>query len=78
MQELQTKEAGPLVEDIKGALLELIEHLRRDASIVADARAAALFETSADVLDGLVHAYEHFATATEPAWKGDGMRSAAV
>jgi hypothetical protein len=78
MHELHTKEAGPHVENIKSALRELIEHLRRDASIVEDNSAAALFETSAEVLDGLVHAYEHFASATEPAWKGDGTRSAAV
>jgi len=69
MQELQTKEAGPHVENIKGALRELIEHLRRDATIVEEERAAALFEMSAEVLDGLVHAYEHF---------GEETRSAAV
>lgn len=69
MQTLQTNEAGPHVDNIKSALRELIEHMRRDASLVDDVRAVALFEMSAEVLEGLEHAYEHF---------GDGIRSAAV
>jgi hypothetical protein len=78
MQELQTKEPTPHIENIKGALRELIDHLRRDALIVDDVRACALFETSAEVLIGLVHAYEHFTAADQHVWAGDGTRTSAV
>lgn len=32
-------------------------------------KAQALFETTAEVLGGLVHAYEHAEKKTEPAWQ---------
>jgi hypothetical protein len=69
MQDLQTKEPGPHVENIKGALHELIDHLRRDAKLVDDPKAAAMFETSAEVLRGVEVALEHFQTKAEPAWQ---------
>jgi hypothetical protein len=36
---------------------------------VDDPRAKALFETSAEVLTGLVTAFEHYDNKSEPAWK---------
>ncbi|HZQ10744.1 MAG TPA: hypothetical protein VFD70_29470 [Anaerolineae bacterium] len=54
---------------IKTMLNDMTQHLREDATRVNDPRAQALFETSAEVLQGLVKAYEHFETQAEPAWK---------
>lgn len=51
------------------ALKEVSEHLRRDVEKVDDPKAKALFETSAEVLDGLHKAYRDFETGTEGAWK---------
>jgi hypothetical protein len=51
------------------ALKALSEHLRRDVEKVDDPKAKALFETSAEVLDGLQKAYRDFESGTERAWK---------
>ncbi|HEU0037156.1 MAG TPA: hypothetical protein VFQ53_41385 [Kofleriaceae bacterium] len=57
MKELDTTEAVPHMVNVMGELHELIDHMRRDAQRVADPRAAALFETSAEVLAGLERAF---------------------
>lgn len=74
MKELQTKEHGPHVDNIKDELHELVKHLRRDAQIVDDEQAAALFETSAEVIHGLEVAFDHFKTKVEPAWQSSAAR----
>jgi hypothetical protein len=68
MQELQTKEAPPHVENVKATLHELVDHLRRDAAIIEDPRASQLFAASAEVIAGLEHAFERLS---------DGARSSA-
>jgi len=42
---------------------------REDVSKVEDPHARALFETTAEVLTGLVKAYEHFDQRSEQAWR---------
>ena len=54
---------------IKGMLQDSIEHIRSDIAKVPDARAEALFETSAEVLSGLVKAFDDFEKRNEKAWK---------
>ena len=54
---------------IKGMLTDTISHLREDVSKVDDPRAEALFETTAEVLQGLVTAYEHYEQGAEEAWR---------
>lgn len=54
---------------LRNAFSELSQHLRRDIDIVNDPKAQALFETSAEVLDGLEKAFEHFEGRTETAWE---------
>ena len=44
-------------------------HAHEDAGKVDDASAKALFETTAEVLGGLIAAYEHYERGTEPAWR---------
>jgi hypothetical protein len=47
----------------------LIQHVRDDVEKVDDPKAQALFETTAEVLNGLVTAYEHFEQRSEAAWR---------
>lgn len=56
---------------IKGMLDEAAKHAREDVDKVDDPRAQALFETTAEVLDGLVRSYRHFEERSEPAWRSD-------
>lgn len=48
---------------------DLVDHLREDIGKVDDPQAKALFEVSAEVLQGLQHAMEHFESKSEKAWK---------
>ncbi|HUH56686.1 MAG TPA: hypothetical protein VLZ32_13230 [Rhodanobacter sp.] len=52
-------------DKIKGMLRDAMEHVREDVSKVSDPKAQALFETSAEVLGGLITAYEHFEQRSE-------------
>jgi hypothetical protein len=54
---------------LKGMLRDVVQHAREDVEKVDDPRAKALFETTAEVLTGLVNAYEHFERGSEPAWR---------
>jgi len=49
-------------------LRETIDHLRADIDKVDEPRFKALFETSAEVLGGLVKAFEHYENKNESAW----------
>jgi len=50
-------------------LNDTITHVREDVAKVNDPKAQALFETTAEVLRGLVTAYEHFEQRSETAWR---------
>ena len=54
---------------VKTAMRELITHLRQDVERVNEPRAQALFETTAEVLLGLVTAYEHYEVGKETAFR---------
>ncbi len=54
---------------IRGMLNDTITHVREDVAKVNDPKAQALFETTAEVLRGLVTAYEHFEQRSETAWR---------
>ncbi|MEH2058194.1 hypothetical protein CDG77_25435 [Nostoc sp. 'Peltigera membranacea cyanobiont' 213] len=54
---------------IKGQLNDLIAHLREDISKIEEPKAQALFETTAEVLNGLVNAYNDYDKHSEEAWK---------
>ena len=45
------------------------DHVRRDLDRTDDPRFGALLETTSEVLQGLVRAYEHFDRKAEKAWK---------
>ena len=54
---------------IKAQMRQIITHLREDVGKVTEAKAQSLFETSAEVLTGLVKAFEDFEKKTEAAWR---------
>jgi hypothetical protein len=54
---------------IKQMLQGTVDHAREDVQKVEDPKARALFETTAEVLDGLLKAYDHYERRSEPAWR---------
>jgi len=55
--------------NIEQMLDDVTKHIRDDIERVDNPRAQALFETSAEVLQGLSKAYHDFQTKSEKAWK---------
>lgn len=47
----------------------LVDHLRKDINKVDEPQAKALFETSAEVVNGLITAFTHYEEKSEEAWK---------
>lgn len=54
---------------VKAQMRQLISHLREDVGKITESKAQALFETSAEVLTGLVKAFEDYEHKTEAAWR---------
>jgi hypothetical protein len=50
-------------------LQSIVDLLREDGPEIVDPKAQALFETSAEVLEGLVKAFDHYEQKTEKAWQ---------
>ena len=51
-------------------LEDTIRHLREDIERVQEPQFKALFETTAEVLNGLVTAFRHYEQKSEGAWRG--------
>ena len=62
-------------QKIKARMGQLIEHLREDVGKVTEPKAQALFETSAEVLIGLVKAFDDYENKTEAAWRIESRAS---
>jgi hypothetical protein len=62
-------------QKIKARMGQLIEHLREDVGKVAEPKAQALFETSAEVLTGLVKAFDDYEKKSEPVWRTESTAS---
>ena len=60
---------------IKARMRQLIEHLREDVGKVTEPKAQALFETSAEVLTGLVKAFDDYEKKGEKAWRTERLAS---
>jgi len=56
-------------QKIKVRMRQLIDHLREDVGKVTEPKAQALFETSAEVVTGLVKAFEDYEKKGEEAWR---------
>ena len=60
-------------QKIKARMGQLIEHLREDVGKITEPKAQALFETSAEVLIGLVKAFDDYEKKSEAAWRAKPM-----
>ena len=58
--------------NIRNMLEAVISHVRGDIDKVSDPKARALFETTAEVLEGLQTAYEHFDEGQEAGFRDTG------
>jgi hypothetical protein len=54
---------------MKRRLSETVTHLREDIGKVDDPQLKAMFETSAEVLGGLIKAFEDYERKNEAAWR---------
>ena len=63
------------LQKIKAQVRQLIDHLREDVGKVTEPKAQALFETSAEVLTGLVKAFDDYKKKSEEAWRTEPMAS---
>jgi hypothetical protein len=54
---------------IRGMLSDIRDHLREDIGKINEPRAEALFETTAETLDGLITAFEDYERGQEEAWR---------
>ena len=70
-------ESDPIhhTQKIKAQMSQLIEHLRGDVGKVTEPKAQALFETSAEVLIGLVKAFDDYEKKSEAAWRTEPRTS---
>jgi hypothetical protein len=66
-----TRDRDPLrhTAQIKEHLDHTLQHLKEGIQQVDDPKAQALFETSAEVLQGIRTALEHFERRSEEAWR---------
>ena len=56
-------------QNMQRRLSEIIDHLRADIKKIDEPQAKAMFETSAEVLGGLVTAFRHYEQKSESAWR---------
>ena len=65
------EDSDPMVHAayIKQMLADTADHTREGIEKIDDPRAKALFETTAEVLQGLQNAYQHYQNRSEKAWK---------
>ena len=59
------------VKALKEKIAELSGELREHGERTPDPKCAALCETSAEVLNGLETAFDHFLAKSEEAWQDD-------
>ena len=65
------EEHDPLyhTQRMREALRDLKDHFREDIEKVDEPQFKAMFETSAEVLEGLEKALSHYEKKNEPAWQ---------
>jgi len=56
-------------QKMKKRLEETVTHLRQDIEKVGEPQLAAMFETSAEVLKGLIKAFDDYERKNEAAWR---------
>jgi hypothetical protein len=68
LTEIDSTDARDHTPQLRSAFAELSQHLRKDIKKLEDPKAQALFETAAEVVDGLEKSFDHFEQRAEPAW----------
>jgi len=63
------------INRIKGLMSDLRDHLRDDIHVITEPKAQALFETSAEVLGGLIKAFDDYEEGNEEAWRRPPKRA---
>ena len=56
-------------QKMQGRLKEVMDHLRQDVEKVDEPQLKAMFETSAEVLGGLIKAFRDYEQKNESAWR---------
>jgi len=56
-------------QNMQKRLTQEVEHLRQDIETVDEPQLKAMFETSAEVLDGLIKAFRDYERKNESAWR---------
>jgi hypothetical protein len=56
------------IQIMSARLSQIIDELRQDIEVVQEPQFRAMFETSAEVLTGLVTAFRHYEQKAEVAW----------
>jgi hypothetical protein len=51
------------------SLGDIMDHLRQDIKVVDEPQLKAMFETSAEVIGGLIKAFQDYEKKNEPAWR---------
>ena len=57
------------IQKMQQRLQETIDHLRADIEKVDEPQLKAMFETSAEILGGLIKAFQDYEKKNEPAWQ---------
>ena len=57
------------VDKMKSHLQEIVTHMRQDIQKVDEPHLKAMFETSAEVLNGLLKAFSDYEKKNEAAWR---------
>ena len=61
------------VWEVRDALANVVETAGYAGEVETEARAAALFKTTAETATGLMQAIDHFETGAQPAWRDTGQ-----
>jgi hypothetical protein len=69
MVRIAESDARHHTQKMQTRLQETMDHLRQDVERVDDPRLKAMFETSAEVLGGLVKAFQDYERKNESAWR---------
>lgn len=71
MNEYNENEKNPFyhISNMKKCFEKNIQHLRSDIEKIDEPQCKAMFETAAEVLEGLVKTFEDYQKKQEPAWK---------
>ena len=68
---VRRRRSAPPHKRIRDILSEVRDHLCEDIVKINEPRAEALFETTAETLDGLITAFEDYERGQEEAWRDD-------